>query len=73
MKEDAKGSIRRRHLIGIAIAGLAAATTGAVVAGRSTVKSDDQADNRKARFQTDAPEVRNFYRVNSYPGAQGRT
>ena len=73
MTEDAKRSIRRRHLLGLAVAGLAAATTGAVVAGRSTVKSDDQTDKRKARFQTDSPEVRNFYRVNSYPRAQGRT
>lgn len=67
MKEHGKRTIRRRHLLGLAMAGLAAATTGTVVANRVTTRPDDPADKRKARFQTNSPEVRNFYRVNSYP------
>ncbi|MBR1122025.1 hypothetical protein JQ628_10915 [Bradyrhizobium lablabi] len=67
MKEHAKLIIRRRHLLGVAVAGLATATAGAVVAERRGAKRDEPADKRKARFQADSPEVRNFYRVNSYP------
>jgi hypothetical protein len=69
MKEHGKVTIRRRHLLGLTIAGLAAATTGTMVADRIAVKRHDPTDKRKARFQTNSPEVRNFYRVNSYPRA----
>jgi hypothetical protein len=33
----------------------------------ATAKSVDLKDKRKARYQADSAEVRNFYRVNSYP------
>jgi hypothetical protein len=69
MKEHGKMTIRRRHLLGLTIVGLAAATTGTMVAHRITLEHPDPTDKRKARFQTDSPEVRNFYRVNSYPRA----
>lgn len=69
MKENKQLAVHRRHLLGLTIAGLAAATTGTVVAHRMAVKRDDPTDERKARFQTNSREVRNFYRVNSYPRA----
>ena len=65
MKVHAKISIRRRHLLGLAMAGVAAATGATVAADRVAPKPDDP--KRKARFQPNSLEVQNFYRVNSYP------
>ena len=67
MKEHLKVAIRRRHLLGLAIAGVAAATASTMVPDRAAVKPDNPEDKRKARYQANSPEVRNFYRVNSYP------
>lgn len=67
MKEDSRPTIGRRGLLGVAIAGVAAATAGTVVANRTAAERDDRTDKLKARFQGNSPEVRNFYRVNSYP------
>jgi hypothetical protein len=67
MKDHFKVTIRRRHLLGLAIAGIAAATASTMVPGRAAVKPDNPKDKRKARYQASSPEVRNFYRVNSYP------
>lgn len=67
MKEHLKVSIGRRHLFGLAIAGVAAATASTTLPERATVQSDNPADKRKARYQANSPEVRKFYRVNSYP------
>ena len=67
MKEHFKVTIRRRHLLGLAIAGVAAAAASTMVPDRAAVKPDNPEDKRKARYQASSPEVRNFYRVNSYP------
>ena len=67
MQERPKTMVRRRDLLGVV-----AATTGAAVANSVTpvtaaAKSVDLKDKRKARYQPDSAEVRNFYRVNNYP------
>ena len=67
MEEHLKVAIRRRHLIGLAIVGVAAAAASTMMSDRATVKSENPSDKRKARYQPNSPEVRNFYRVNSYP------
>jgi hypothetical protein len=67
MKDHFKVTIRRRHLLGLAIAGIAAATASTMVPHRAAVKPDNPKDKRKTRYQASSPEVRNFYRVNSYP------
>lgn len=67
MKEHFKVNIRRRHLLGLATASVAAVAASAMVPDRSAVKPDNPGDKRKARYQANSPEVRNFYRVNSYP------
>jgi hypothetical protein len=67
MKEQLKVAIGRRHLLGLTMVGVAAAAASAMVADRATGKSESPPDKRKARFQPNSPEVRNFYRVNSYP------
>ena len=67
MKEQLEVAIGRRNLFGLAIAGVAAAAASTMVPERAAVKSDNPTDKRKARYQANSPEVRNFYRVNSYP------
>ncbi len=68
MKERFKVTIGRRHLLGLAIAGVGAAAASTMVSDRTAAfKPDDPRDKRKARYQASSPEVRNFYRVNSYP------
>jgi hypothetical protein len=67
MKERFNVTIRRRHLLGLAIAGVGAAAVSTMVSDRAAVKPDDPRDKRRARYQANSPEVRNFYRVNSYP------
>jgi hypothetical protein len=67
MKDYLKVTIRRRYLLGLAIAGIAAATASTMVPDRAAVKPDNPKDKRRARYQASSPEVRNFYRVNSYP------
>ena len=67
MNEQLNVAIRRRHLLGFAIAGVAAAAASAIGSEWARGKSEDASDKRKARYQPNSPVVRNFYRVNSYP------
>ena len=66
MKANDEVAVHRRYLLGLITVGIAAVTTGTVVAHRAAVKRHDPTVKRETRFQTDSPEVRNFYRVNSY-------
>jgi hypothetical protein len=70
MKERPKINIRRRDLLGLAVAGAGAAATSAVVlepAAAKAAKTVDLTDKGRARYQANSAEVRNFYRVNAYP------
>jgi hypothetical protein len=67
MKERPRAVIRRRDLLNLAIAGAGAAATSGVVAETAEAKPVDLKDKRKPRYQANSAEVRNFYRVNSYP------
>jgi hypothetical protein len=67
MKERLKTTIRRRDLLGLAMAGAGAAVASTVVPKQAASKPVDLNDKRKARYQANSAEVRNFYRVNSYP------
>ena len=67
MKERAEINIRRRDLLGVAIAGAVATATSAIVLEPAAAKAVDPNDKRRARYQANSPEVRNFYRVNAYP------
>jgi hypothetical protein len=64
MKDYFKVTIRRRYLMGLAIARVAAASASSMVPDWAAVKPDNPKDKR---YQASSPEVRNFYRVNSYP------
>jgi hypothetical protein len=67
MKERLKTIIRRRDLLRGAIAGAGAAAVSTVVPKPAAAKPVDLKDKRRSRYQADSAEVRNFYRVNSYP------
>jgi hypothetical protein len=68
MKERPKRMVRRRDLLGAVLASAGAAVAGSVTPEPAAAKSVDLKDKRRARYQADSAEVRNFYRVNSYPG-----
>jgi hypothetical protein len=67
MKERPKTTVRRRDLLGLALAGAGAAVAETVTAEPAAAKSVDLKDKRRPRYQANSAEVRNFYRVNSYP------
>ncbi len=67
MKERPKTMVRRRDLLGVVLASTGAAVANSVTPDLAAAKSVDLKDKRKARYQPDSAEVRNFYRVNNYP------
>ena len=60
--------LRRRDFLRAVTAGLALAGTGAVARNEAAAAPATATDKRKARYRATSAEVRNFYRVNRYPG-----
>jgi hypothetical protein len=69
-KENPERKIPRRDLLRRSIAGSSVAAVGALVSLPAPAQSVDMKDKRRARYQPDSAEIRNFYRVNSHPGAR---
>jgi hypothetical protein len=67
MKERFKAIIHRRDLLRIAVAGAGAAAASTLAPEPAAATAVDLGNKRKARYQANSAEVRNFYRVNSYP------
>jgi hypothetical protein len=67
MKERPRTIVGRRNLLAVVLAGAGAAVANAVAAEPAAATPIDLKDKRKARYQANSTEVRNFYRVNSYP------
>jgi hypothetical protein len=67
MKERLNTVIRRRDLLSFAVAGAGTAAASVVVPERATAEPVDLSNKRKARYRASSTEVRDFYRVNSYP------
>lgn len=65
--ERPKTIVRRRDLLRFAIASAGAAAANTGTPGPATTATAGPGDKRKARYQPDSPEVKNFYRVNKYP------
>ena len=59
--------VNRRSLLRVAMAGAGAAAAGLVLPERAPGKPLDMNYKRRARYQANSAEVRNFYRVNGYP------
>ncbi|WP_426418086.1 formate dehydrogenase [Bradyrhizobium genosp. A] len=65
MKADLERKFLRRDFLRLAIAG--AAVTGSQFPEPAQAAAVDLKNKRRARYRADSVEVRNFYRVNSYP------
>jgi len=67
VKQNPNRNVRRRDLLRVALAGAGAATTSVLLPQQAAAKPIDMTYKRRARYQANSAEVRNFYRVNSYP------
>ena len=65
--KNPKTIIRRRDLLRLGIAGVAAAAANTAVSEPASAAPVDLGAKRKARYQANSPEVKDFYRVNKYP------
>jgi hypothetical protein len=65
MKSFLLAKMRRRDVFRAAGAAIAASGTAALEA--AAAEPTGNANKRRARYQANAPEVQNFYRVNRYP------
>jgi hypothetical protein len=60
-------TMMRRDLFRAAIVATAALAVGTSAPDALATESSGSAKKRRARYQPNSTEVRNFYRVNSYP------
>ena len=68
MKTGVSTIVGRRGLLRAVISGAAASAAITAVALETTVaKPSATSDKRRARYQSNSAEVRDFYRVNRYP------
>jgi hypothetical protein len=67
LKERPRTIVRRRDLLGLALAAAGAGVASTVAAEPAAAQPIDTKYKRRSRYQPDSGEVRNFYRVNSYP------
>ena len=67
MKSFLLAKMRRRDVFRAAAAGAAIAASGTAADQATAAEPADSLNKRRARYQGDAPEVQNFYRVNRYP------
>jgi len=67
MPENFERKFPRRDLLRLAMAGTGAALVGSQLPEPASAQSVDLKSKRRARYQAESAEVRNFYRVNSYP------
>ena len=68
MKTGASTIVGRRGLLRAVVTGTAAAAAVAAVVRETTAaKPSTTSDKRRARYQPNSAEVRDFYRVNRYP------
>jgi hypothetical protein len=67
LKRNPNSNIRRRDLFRVALAGAGATAASVLLPQPVAAKPVDLSYKRRARYQANSGEVRNFYRVNSYP------
>jgi hypothetical protein len=67
MKQNPNRNIHRRDLLRVALAAASVTTASTLAIEQAPAKPVDMNYKRRARYQANSAEVRNFYRVNSYP------
>jgi len=67
MRDYPKKPVRRRDVFGLAAASAISVVASAGASEPVAAELSNLKDKRKARYQANSPEVRNFYRVNRYP------
>lgn len=67
MNANAKREFVRRDLLRFGMAGASSALIGSQLPDPAFAAPVDLKNKRRARYQANSPEVRHFYRVNSYP------
>jgi len=65
MKQDDKSKFGRRDFLRGASAGLAVAAAAPLATEADAAETPQE--ERKPRYQANSADVKNFYRVNSYP------
>jgi hypothetical protein len=67
MKQDDKSKFGRRDFLRAMGAGAGLAVTAAAPLVVEAQAAESPSEERKARYKADSDDVKNFYRVNSYP------
>jgi hypothetical protein len=67
MKQGDKGKFGRREFLRALGAGAGLAVTAAAPLATEADAAESPSEERKARYKADSEDVKNFYRVNSYP------
>ena len=67
MKQDDKSKFGRRDFLRAMGAGAGLAVTAAAPLAVEAQAAESPSEERKARYKADSEDVKNFYRVNSYP------
>jgi len=67
MKQDDKSKLGRRDFLRAVGAGAGLAVAAAAPLATEAEAAETPQEERKARYQANSADVKNFYRVNSYP------
>ena len=67
MKQDDKSKFGRRDFLRAMGASAGLAVTAAAPLATEAQAAESPSEERKARYKADSDDVKNFYRVNSYP------
>jgi hypothetical protein len=67
MKQDDKSKFGRRDFLRAMGASAGLAVTAAAPLATEAQAAESPSEERKARYKADSEDVKNFYRVNSYP------
>lgn len=67
MTKDPKANLARRNFLRVLGAGAGAAVAPAALVSEAEADTENDSEKRKARYKADSPDVKAYYRVNSYP------
>ena len=68
MTEESKTKVGRRDFLRVLGAGAGAAVTPVALVTEAQADTENNTEKTKARYQANSADIKNYYRVNSYPG-----